>query len=150
MVHISFLYLHFTLPKRVAPSKGRGYKIFEPITYQPPTMGGPYFRGRNDSYLLLLLYAANENVSIFWRRQPPSFLRGCAGTATIRERKATPQACSTGRKSGQSGVWGDPNERIGKSQRDIPIHCSPMVSRIRNTPLCYLNSPQKTVFTSVL
>ena len=76
-------------------------------------------------------------------------------------------------KSGQSGAWGrgspvataggrrqpaapteataeTPNERIGKSQRDIPIHCSPMVSRIQDTPLCYLNAPQKTVFTSVL
>ena len=30
------------------------------------------------------------------------------------------KACSTGRKSGQSGAWGGPNERIGKSQRDIP------------------------------
>ena len=38
------------------------------------------------------------------------------------------KACSTGRKSGQSGAWGGPNERIGKSQRDIPIHCSPTVS----------------------
>lgn len=43
------------------------------------------------------------------------FLRGCAETATAREQKATPQACSTGRKSGRSGVWGGPNERFGKS-----------------------------------
>ena len=46
-------YVHVTPPKRVASSFGRGYKIFEPITYQPP-----------------------------------SFLRGCAGTATARERKS--------------------------------------------------------------
>ena len=62
-------YVHVTPPKRVASSFGRGYKIFEPITYQPP-----------------------------------SFLRGCAGTATGGSEKATPQACSTGRKSGQSGA----------------------------------------------
>ena len=37
-------------------------------------------------------------------------------------------------KSGLAGVWGGPNERIGKSQRDIPIHCSSTVSRIRDTP----------------
>lgn len=33
MVHISFLYLHVTPPKRVASSFGRGYKIFEPDIY---------------------------------------------------------------------------------------------------------------------
>lgn len=72
-------------------------------------------------------------------------------------KKPRRKACSTGRTSGQSGAWGrgspvatarcrrhpaaptkaaaeTPNERIGKSQRDIPIHCSPTVSRIRDTP----------------
>ena len=31
---------------------------------------------------------------LLWRCQSPSFLRGCAGTATTRERKATPRAKS--------------------------------------------------------
>lgn len=49
------------------------------------------------------------------------FLRGCAGGRDQRERKATPKACSTGRRSGQSGIWGGPNKRVGISQRISPL-----------------------------
>jgi hypothetical protein len=42
-----------------------------------------------------------------------------------RERKATPSGVFDWTQSGQSGAWGDPNGRIGKSEKDIPIHCSP-------------------------
>ena len=58
-----------------------------------------------------------------WQEQRPTGVK-----------KPRRKACSTGRKNGQSGAWGGPNERIGKSQRDIPIHCSPTVSQIWDTP----------------
>ena len=47
-----------------------------------------------------------------------------------RERKATPSGVFDWTLCGQSGAWGNPNERIGKSEKDIPIHCSPMLSEI--------------------
>ena len=40
------------------------------------------------------------------------------------------QACSTGRGASGPGLGGDPNERIGKSEKDIPIHCSHTLSEI--------------------
>jgi len=58
------------------------------------------------------------------------FLRGCAGMSDRRERKATPSGVFDWTQSGQSGAWGDPNGRIGKSEKDIPIHCSPTLSEI--------------------
>ena len=48
----------------------------------------------------------------------PYFLRGCAGKSDQRERqKPRRQACSTGRENVRSGVWGNPNRRIGISKR---------------------------------
>ena len=57
------------------------------------------------------------------------FLRGCAGTSDRRERKATPSGVFDWTLCGQSGAWGNPNERIGISEKDIPIHCSPFPSQ---------------------
>ena len=58
------------------------------------------------------------------------FLRGCAGMSDRRERKATPSGVFDWTQCGQSGAWGDPNGRIGKSEKDIPIHCSQILSEI--------------------
>ena len=63
------------------------------------------------------------------------FLRGCAGMSDRRERKATPSGVFDWMRSGQSGAWGNPNERIGKSEKDIPIHCSPFPSEPRQFPM---------------
>jgi hypothetical protein len=47
-----------------------------------------------------------------------------------RERKATPSGVFDWTLCGQSGAWGNLNERIGKSEKDIPIHCSPIPSKL--------------------
>ena len=71
------------------------------------------------------------------------FLRGCAGMSDRRERKATPSGVFDWTQSGQSGAWGDPNGRIGKSEKDIPIHCSPFPSK----PLTLLASQKQRFYS---
>ena len=92
---------------------------------QPPsgrTVGGQYFRGRNDPCLLLLLYAANENVSILWRRQPrpPTSVSEC------------PKGYSE-----TLLAYGIPNPGY-----PTPSGQSPSI----RSCLCYLNAPQKNSF----
>ena len=64
---------------------------------------------------------------------PPLSCADVQEQATAGSAKPRRKACSTGRASGRSGAWGNPNKRAGISQKDIPAHCLPTLSEISNT-----------------
>ncbi len=61
---------------------------------------------------------------------PPLSCADVQEEATAGSEKPRRKACSTGRASGRSGAWGNPNKRAGISQKDIPAHCLPTLSEI--------------------
>ena len=73
-------------------------------------------KGRNKERFKNFLTAQNA---------PPLSCADVQEEATAGSAKPRRKACSTGRASGRSGAWGNPNKRAGISEKDILAHCLP-------------------------
>ena len=89
-----------------------------------------YHKGRNKERFRGIIFSASHGNLLTAHFAPPLSCADVQEQATAGSAKPRRKACSTGRASGRSGAWGNPNKRAGISEKDILAHCLPTLSEI--------------------
>ena len=89
-----------------------------------------HHKERNKERFRGIKFSVNLGNLLTAQNAPPLSCADVQEEATAGSAKPRRKACSTGRASGRSGAWGNPNKRAGISQKDIPAHCLPTLSEI--------------------
>ena len=108
-----------------------------------------YHKGRNKERFRGIIFSASHGNLLTAHFAPPLSCADVQEQATAGSAKPRRKACSTGRASGRSGAWGNPNKRAGISQKDIPAHCLPTLSEISDTAgfFAFPRPPRKDTLT---